>query len=65
MHSFASDRDFERAALIHYLEREPDLQEVTISVRTNGELVRLVLLRPSRETVRMFPSGSRDSLLGD
>jgi hypothetical protein len=62
---FRSDRDFEAAALNHYLEREPELQEVTISVRKDGELVRLVLLRPTRETVRLFPSGTHDSLLGD
>jgi hypothetical protein len=42
-----SDAEYEEATRAHWSSREPNYEEVTISVRRQGKVVRFVLLTPS------------------
>jgi len=65
MSPFLSDADYETATLSHWLDREPELNEVTVTVRSGGEVCRFVMLRPGKPKAEISPHHLREALPRD
>lgn len=58
-----SDAQLESLILDHFLELSPELDQITISVRGGGELLRYVLLRPNAEAISYDRAACEETLL--
>lgn len=56
------DETYEALTLAYWKKREPELDEVSISVRRRGEMVRFILLRPGQTAVNFNPDDCREAL---
>jgi hypothetical protein len=61
MSRFPSEAEYEAATLAHWLDREPTLDEVSVTVRSGGEMCRFVLLRPAKPVIAFTPDDLRES----
>lgn len=51
MSRFISEDDYELATLRYWMGRDPETEEISITVRSGGEVRRFILLRPTEPAV--------------